>query len=180
MIKKKQIIALTTDPYGNIQGYALVFIRLFDFIQKKNPDLGVVLISNDGVCSDKVGNTGFVRISLDPSSSLGLKALKLTRAFIGKAKFYGNHDSDMESIIVANSEIPELLAALFLKSKFEKVYCMVHDLRLRDGSLKTRLIGRLRLFLIYRIKKVLFVNRYTMDQLDDSVTKFYVGNPVFQ
>jgi len=51
MAEKKKIIALTTDPYDNIYGYALIFMKLFDYIQNNNKNISIILISNDGVCS---------------------------------------------------------------------------------------------------------------------------------
>ena len=121
MAEKKKIIALTTDPYDNIYGYALIFMKLFDYIQNNNKNI----------------------------------------------------------TLIANSEITELISVFILTIKFKKVYCLIQDLQLRDQLLKTKIIYQLRLFLIYRIKNVIFSNNYTMGQLNNSINKFYIGNPIF-
>lgn len=174
MAKGRKIIALTTDPYDNIYGYTLVFIKLFDFMQKDNQDLKVILMSNDGVCSKIVKNKKFIKIKLNPKSRLLSITFSLVYSFIKKV-----WSGDKNTILVANNEIPELLSALILKIKFKKVYCVIQDLRLRDESSKTKLIHKLRLFLIYRIKNVIFTNKYTMGKLNNSINKFYIGNPIF-
>jgi len=172
----KKIIALTTDPYGNIHGYSLVFIRLFNFIQKNNPDLTVTLISNDGVCSKIVNNKKFLKIKLNPKSNLLFKTIFLAFLFIKNV-----WHCDKGSVLISNTEIPELLAAFFLKIKFKhgNIYCIVHDNHVRDKLLKTKMINKLRNFLIKRVNNAIFVNRYTMKQLDSSINKFYIGNPIF-
>ena len=173
-MKKRKIIAITTDPYYHLQGYSLVFIKLFDFLQKNNQDLDVILISNDGICSKIVDNKKFLKIKLNPKSNLLFKTFSLTYSFIEMIKHYRQ-----DTILIANAEIPELLSVFLLKIKFNRVYCVVQDLRLRDHSLKTKLIHRLRLFLIYKIKNVIFTNRYSMNQMHDSINKLYIGNPIF-
>ena len=174
MTKGRKIIALTTDPYNNIHGYTLVFMKLFDFIQKNNLDLDIVLISDDGVCSKIINNKKFIKLKLNPKSNIFLKGLFLAYSFIKKVWV-----CDKDTVLVVNSEIPELLSAFILKIKFKKIYCIVQDLQWRDQSLKTKLIHKLRLFLIYRIKKAIFVNKYTLCQLNNSINKFYIGNPIF-
>lgn len=174
MSENNKIIGLTTDPYNNIYGYTLIFMRLFDFIQRNNKNLDVILMSNDGISSQKVNNKQFVKIKLNPKLNLLIKTLLLVYFFVKKTWVY-----DEDTILIANAEIPELFAAFILKIKFKKIYCIIQDLRLRDTSIKTKLIHKLRIFLIYRIKKAIFVNKFTMCQLNNSIDKFYIGNPVF-
>lgn len=174
MTEKRKIIALTSDPYDNMYGYTLVFIKLFDYIQKNNRDLDVGLICNDGVCSKMINNSKFIKIKLNPKLHLLSKTLLLVYLFIKKVLFY-----DKNAILVVNAEIPELMSAFILKIKFRKIYCIIQDLRLRDQSLETKFIHKLRLLLIYRIKNVIFSNRYTMNRLKGSINKFYIGNPIF-
>lgn len=173
-MKKTKIVAITTDPYYSLQGFSLVFIRLFDFLQKKNTNLDINLISNDGICSKLVDNNKFLKIKLNPKSNLLFKTFLLTHSFVKIIKCY-----EQDTTLIANSEIPELLSAFILKIKFKKVYCIIQDLRLRDQSFKIKLIHKLRLFLIRRIKNVIFTNRYTMSQLNGPINKFYIGNPIF-
>lgn len=174
MTKNKKIVALTTDPYDNLYGYTLVFMRLFDFIQRNNQNLDIVLISNDGVSSKKVNNNRFIKIRLNPKLNPFIKTLLLVYFFVKKTWVY-----DEDTILIVNAEIPELLAAFILKIKFKRVYCIVQDLRLRDQSLKIKIIHKLRLVLIYRINNVIFSNQYTMRLLKGSIHKFYIGNPIF-
>ncbi len=173
-MKKTKIAAITTDPYQNLQGFSLVFMRLFDFLQKKNERLDITLISNDGVCSEIINNSSFIKIRLDPGANLLFKTFSLVKAFTNRLKHY-----ESDTILIANAEIPELLAIFLVKNRFYKVFCIIQDLRLRDTSLQTKLVHLLRLFLVYRIKNVIFTNRYTMNQLNGSINKFYIGNPIF-
>lgn len=174
MKKDRKIVAMTTDPYDNIYGYALVFVRLFTFIKKRYQNLDVSLISNDGACSRMVDSNESIKIRLNPKSSLFLKTILLVCSFIKKG-----WACDKDTILVVNSEIPELFSALILKMKFKSVYCIIHDIQLRDRSFKTRLIHKFRLFFVRRIGKVIFVNKHTMCQFDDSISKYYIGNPIF-
>jgi len=172
--KQKIVIALTSDPYHNIYGYALVFIRLFDYVQKNKPDLSVVLFSNDGTSSKVVNNAHFKQIRLNPSSKLLRKFIELSVGFIRNVWKYDKH-----SIVIANAEIPELLAACVLKMKFKRTYCLIQDLCLRDTSPASRMIHSLRMFLIRCIGNVIFTNRHTMNQFSMKGNKFYIGNPIF-
>lgn len=174
MTSKRKIVAMTTDPYRNIYGYALVFIRLFDYVQRNNKNLDVILMSNDGISSQKVNNKKFVKIKLNPKFNLFIKTLSLVYFFVNKTWVY-----DEDTILIANAEIPELLATLILKIKFKKTYCIIQDLRIRDITLKTKVLYKFRLALIYRIGNIIFSNRYTMNQLKGPINKFYIGNPVF-
>lgn len=172
----KRIIALTTDPYDNIYGYALVFIKLFNFIQKNQKKIEIILISNNGVCSRIINNKNFKQIQIKKKQNLFLKnVFFLTFQFIKKTLIYENKNS----IIITNGEIPELIAAYILKIKFKKVYCIIQDLRIRNDSFKFKMIHRTRLFLLRKIKNCIFTNKYTMNEADNSLNKFYIGNPVF-
>jgi hypothetical protein len=174
MVKKKKIIAITTDSYNDIKGFTLVFMKLFDFIQKNNHNLDIVLISNNGICSKIIENKQFKKIKLNPKSTLLVKTFLLSFCFIKNILF-----CDKDTVIVANGEIPELLTLVILKKfKFKNAYCVIQDLRIRNDSFKLRLINKLRLFLIYKIKNIIFTNKYTMNQLNSSVNKFYIGNPI--
>jgi len=174
MAEKKKIIALTTDPYDNIYGYALIFMKLFDYIQNNNKNISIILISNDGVCSKKINNHKFVKIKLNSELPLVIKTLLSICQFVRKVWSYNKNIT-----LIANSEITELISVFILTIKFKKVYCLIQDLQLRDQLLKTKIIYQLRLFLIYRIKNVIFSNNYTMGQLNNSINKFYIGNPIF-
>ena len=86
MDEKRKIIALTTDPYDAIYGYSLVFVKLFDFLQKNNKDVNIILISNDGVCSKLVNNEHFQKIKLNPQKNFLFKTTLLVYFFIKKVK----------------------------------------------------------------------------------------------
>lgn len=174
MAKRKKIVALTTDSFKNIYGYTLVFTKLFDYIQKNNRNLDVTLVSNDGICARMVNNNNFIKVKLNNKSGQLYKTISLVFAFIKNTRHY-----DKNAVLVSNAEIPELLSTFLLKRRFGKVYCLIHDFYVRDKSLKIKLINRFRLFLIHRIKNVIFINKHTMNQLDNSINKFYIGNPVF-
>jgi hypothetical protein len=159
MIKNRKIIALTTDPYDNIYGYAFVCIKLFDFIQKNNKDIETILISNDGVCSSLVGNKNFIKIKLNPKSHLLSKAALLVYSFIKEIWL-----CDANTTLVANGELPELLSICLLRVKFKNTYCFVHD----DYEPKFRKYGYLynviRRFLLARIKNIIVINSsYAID-----------------
>lgn len=121
-----------------------------------------------------VNNKKFIKVKLNNKASQLIKTISLVSAFIKNTKHYNK-----EAVLVSNAEIPELLATFLLKKRFGKVYCIIHDLYVRDKSLKIKLISRFRLFLIRKIKNVIFINKHTANQLDDSINKFYIGNPVF-
>lgn len=173
-IQKKTLVALTSDPYHNIYGYAFVFMRLFDYIQKNSLELNVVLFSNNGISSGIVKNKNFKQIKLNQDSSLLFKFSTLLFGFIKNVWGYDN-----QTIIIANAEIPELLATCFLKTKFKHTYCLIQDLCLRDASFLSRTVYSFRLFLIRWIGNVIFTNKHTMSQFSMRGNKFYIGNPIF-
>lgn len=170
----RKIVAITTDPYDNIYGYSLVFIRLFEYIQRKRKNLNVYLISNDGASSTFVGNNNFIKIKLNPNLNILFKTIILVCQFVRYTLSFDNN-----SIIISNSEIPELIVAFFGKIKFKKVYCIVQDLEVRGNSLKARIAHFLRIFLIKKIGNVIFTNNYTVEQIKGNMNKYYIGNPVF-
>ncbi|SRR5258706_6710696 len=172
--KKIRIIALTTDPYDNIYGYALVFIRLFDYIKKNNDKVEVILFSNGGLSSKLVNNKSFRILNINHKHNILLKTLMLTFRFTASILPYPS-----DTIIITNNEIPELLAGVILKLKFKKVYSIFQDDRIRNASFFTKLICKTRIFLLYRIKNIFFVNHYTMNNFNDSIKKMYIGNPIF-
>ncbi len=106
--------------------------------------------------------------------NLLFKTLLLTYYFVRVAFIY-----DRKSIIIANCEIPELLAAWVLKLRNKNVYCVLQDDRVRNNSIYSRVVCKIRIFLIYRIKKVLFTNTFTMNRFDNTIHKIYLGNPIF-
>lgn len=171
---RTKIVGLTTDPYNNIYGYSLVFFRLFDYLQRNYKNLDVELLSNSGVSSTIVKNPNFKLIKIEKNKNILLKTIFLVVSFIRIVLFY-----DKNTIIVANCELPELIAGIILKIKFKKVYGIIHDDRIRNDSIYTVLVCKIRIFLIYRIKNVIFINKYTMTRFNNSVKKYYIGNPIF-
>lgn len=172
--KNRKIIGLTTDPYDNIYGYALVFIRLFDYLQKSHPEFETYLYLNKGLSSSLVKNKNFIFVELNSNQNLVSKTLSLAYKFIQLTFKY-----ERNTIIIANCEIPELLAAWILKIKFKNVYCVFQDDRVRNNSFYTRFVCWLRVKLVYRIKNVYFTNKFTINNFSDKVNKFYIGNPIF-
>jgi hypothetical protein len=172
--KKTRIIALTTDPYDNIYGYSLVFIRLFDYIEKNYNNLEIIFFTNGGSSSKLVNNTSFKILNVNSKYNVFFKTLLLTYKFITSILSYPS-----DTIIITNCEIPELLAGVILMLKFKNVYAIFQDDRVRNASFFTKLICKIRIFLLYRIKNVFFVNHYTMNNFNASIRKMYIGNPIF-
>ena len=172
--KSTTIIALTTDPYNNIYGYSLVFLRLFDFMQKNYPNLQIHLITNNGLSSSLVSNKTFQSIKLNPNTNILVKTIALTYYFVRLAWLYPPN-----TIIITNAELPEIFAGLLLKFKFKKVYSVFQDDRVRNKSWSTKFICKLRVFLLYKIKNIIFTNHYTMNRFNNSINKVYIGNPIF-
>ena len=173
-IKKHKIIGLTTDPYDKIYGYSLVFFRLMDFLQRNYKELDVTLIANQGTSSTIVKNPCFKLISIKKDGNIIIKTFVLIFNFI-KFVFY----SDKDTVIIANSELPELIAALLLKIKFKNVYGIIQDDRVRNNCIYTTLVCKTRIILLYAINDVIFTNRYTMSRFNNSINKYYIGNPIF-
>lgn len=171
---KKKIVGLTTDPYNNIYGYSLVFFRLMDFIQTTYKNIDVELLSNNGVSSSIVKNRNFKIFKVDPDTNILLKFILLIINFIKLTYKY-----DKDTIIIANCEIPELIAARILKIKFKNVYGIIQDARVRDNKLFTKLVCKARIALLYSINNIIFTNRYTMNEFTKPAKKYYIGNPIF-
>ncbi len=171
---KTTIIGLSTDPYNNIYGYSLVFFRLFDFVERKNKNIDSILISNNGVSSTIVKNHNFKLIKINQKMNVAFKTLFLIYQFVNLATKYDNN-----AIIIANCELPELIAAWILKFKYKKVYGVIQDDRIRKGSIYTTIVCKMRILLLYAIKDVIFTNHYTMTRFNNGVNKYYIGNPIF-
>lgn len=167
------IVGITTDPYGEIYGYSLVFIRLFDYLSSKNRNLSY-LLCNDGESSRRFTGENIIKITLRNKRNLFTKLFTLTVFFIQTTwkKFPKN------SVIIVNSEIPELLAGAILKFKFKNTYCYLQDTRIRSKSIDQVLIHLLRMLLIFRINKIMFANKHTMMDVHTRL-KYWLGDPVF-
>lgn len=168
---KKNIVALTTDPYENIYGYSLVFLKLVDFIRKNQTNYNVVLISNDGISSSKIECT---KVVLNRREGLFIKTIKLSMEFL---KLTYNYPKD--TIFLANCEIPELFVAMILRIKYKKVYCIIQDARIRENNLYGRFACFTRFYLARRIKHVIFTNKYTYNTFSGNLNRYYIGNPIF-
>ena len=170
------IFAITTDPYQNIFGYSLVFMQLFDYIAKTYKDHRVVLVSNDGRASETVGNEAFIKVKTSPGSPMIIKSVILGWSFI-------RHGISMPpgSVVVANSELIELMCASLLKFKYKRVYCFLHDY---GSTFRTtpNIYALVRSLFIRRIGNVIVLNdmhgRAILKDIP-GVKCFVIPNPVF-
>jgi hypothetical protein len=167
------IIGLTTDPYDSIYGYALVFFRFFNFLQKDFVG-NVLLFSNDGLCSTLVNNSNFSLIKLPRRSNLFVKAFLESLYFYLKCR-----KQPTNSIFIVNCEIPELCVGVVLKMQRRKVFCILPDDRVRNSTFFVKVVCQVRLLLVSMIRNVLFTNRYTFNRFKGNLNAFYLGNPVF-
>ena len=127
----KKIVAFTTDPIHHLQGYALVFFRIFNKIQKDTNNIDVYFCSNQGLSSSVTQNKSFTTFTI-PFNNLVIKTIYSTFHFVN----FGLQNKKYDALIV-NFEIPELLAAVILKHFFgyQNIYCIVQDMRYRKPTL---------------------------------------------
>lgn len=173
MHNEHPIIGISTDPYGEIYGYSLVFIKLFSHLSSVgvNP---TYLLCNDGESYKNFNGRGLFTVKLNREVSMISKLLKLTYFFVRTTwkKF------PKESIVIVNCEIPELIAGSILRYKFKNTYCYLQDTRVRSNSIGQILVSLFRKLLILQIGKILFANKYTM-QTTTAKLKYLLGDPVF-
>lgn len=175
MKETKHIIALTSDPYDGMYGYALVFFRIFDYIQKNRKDVVISLFSNDGVSSKFIDNKAFSQLTIDKNKSILIKTIKVVRYFIKMAV-----KCPKTTVIVVNAEIPEMIAGALLRKIWrKKVFCIMPDLRKRNNSLLCNILDIMRRLLMRMIKHAIFMNYFTMKQSGKGLVKYYFGCPVF-
>jgi hypothetical protein len=175
----KNIIGLTTDPMDTLRGYSLVFFRIFDYIEKNYKEINTKLISNEGKSSEIVKNPNFFLIKIDNNLALIKKTLFLVNYMVKNTKKYNVSDT----VLLINSEIPELISGIILKFLFGyNVFSIVHDFRIRNSSLSTILISKVRYILLFLIGKLIFVNKFSYESVwwVSKKNKYLIGNPIFQ
>lgn len=170
-----KIRAYTSDPYDGLYGYALIFIKLFKFINT-NFEADTRVILNTGRSCEAVGEdkSCFCTIHINPRASYVKKGLKM---FIFFAKNY-YLDKGKNTITIVNCELPELLVGAIASFFDKNVYCFIQDLRVRNDTVRVRLINAFRVALMRKIGKAFFVNKYTMGSIKLK-RKVLIGNPVF-
>ena len=132
MNEKKQIIAITSDPYDNIYGYSIVFMKLFCSIAK-NENVYIKIISTKGRSSGLILRSFPEYIKFYEIINIKRRGIVLNGILFLFKSFiflFKNRKSYKNCKLVANSELPELFLVIIAKHilGYKNIYCFVHDI----------------------------------------------------